>query len=598
MNYIKNISIFILLLLITTGCNEEFLDLAPKDELSEASTFATYNNVKIYSWGFYDFLNDFPARYQSGDWWSGSMHATEPDADLIHDGYNTTGSDYIWGRYNVPTRSNTWNNSYVNIRRVNLMLDNIVNSDMTEEEIAHWRGVGLFFRAHEYFKLLKNFGGVPWLEHTLKDTDLDILYGPRDTRETVAGNMLRDLLEAVETIKEDGDGENTINKNVVRAFLSRFALFEGTWRKYHNLGDHEKYLSASIDASQPLLNEFSNLHPYYDQVYNSMDLGGINGIILYKHYVVDELYHIAVTNTRSTNNKFDLSRKALDKFLCSDGQTVWNSTLYEGDKDYHAEFRNRDTRLLILTPPPYKVNGNGSINWTHTGDPADQEYFSVLENISGGYPFKTLPDLNWSGRTTGAVPNFEQLTPTQTASGYRLWKIYNEQNPGVSSKDVNDFPVFRIGEIMLNFAEAKFEMGQFDQSVADATINKLRARGAVAPMNVGGIDANFDPTRDPDVDPVLFEIRRERAIELMADGFRREDLRRWKKMDYATEVQLGRWIKQSDYGRTIPIQNDAPEGYVQLVPGQAPVFQDHYYLFPLPSDELVLNPQLEQNPGW
>jgi len=591
MNYIKNISVFILLLFIMEGCNEEFLDLAPKDELSDATVFETYNNVKVYSWGFYDFFDT----YKKG---VDGIHSSEPFADLISNGYNTTGNDYVWGRYDVPTSSSTWNSTYANIRRANIMLDNIVNSKMSESDIAHWRAVGLFFRAHEYFELLKMYGGVPWLEHTVTDADLDILYGPRDTRDTVSENILRDLLEALENIKEDGDGENTINKNVVRALISRFGLFEGTWRKYHNLGNHEKYLNACIEASQFLINEFPNLHPVYDQVYNSPDLGGMDGIILYKHFVVDELTHTATTNTRSTNNKYDLNRKAVDMFLCSDGKTRWNSPLYEGDKDYYAEFRHRDTRLLIMTPPPYKVNGNGSKDWSHTDDPADAEYFPVLESITGGLPFKVLPDKNWSGRVTGAVPNFELLVPTQTSNGYRLWKIYNETNPGVSSRDINDFPVFRIGEVMINFAEAKFEMGQFDQSVADITINKLRTRGAVAPMDVSSIDANFDPTRDPDVDPVLFEIRRERAIELMADGFRREDLRRWKKMDYATEVQLGRWIKQSDYHRTIPIQNDASEGYVQTVPGQAPAFQEHYYLFPLPSDELVLNPQLEQNPGW
>jgi hypothetical protein len=179
-----------------------------------------------------------------------------------------------------------------------------------------------------------------------------------------------------------------------------------------------------------------------------------------------------------------------------------------------------------------------------------------------------------------------------------LWKIWNEHNFRVSSRDVNDFPIFRIGEIMLNYAEATFEMGNFDQTVADLTINRLRVRGEVSPMDVSAIGPDFDPTRDGSVDPVLWEIRRERAIELMGDGFRRDDLRRWKKMHYTSEAKLGRWIKQSDYSRQIPIQGDAPEGYVQVVPGTPPSFADHYYLFPIPSDEIVLNPQLQQNPGW
>jgi hypothetical protein len=567
--------------------------LAPRDELSEATTFSTYNNVKIYAWSFYEFFETYRSSV------SGNIHVTEAAADLIQNGYATTGDDYIWGRVNVPTTSSTWNDSYANIRKVNIMLDNIGNSTMSDSDIAHWRGVGLFFRAHEYFRLLRHYGGVIWLETTLKDTDEDILFGPRDSRDVVSGNILRDLQEAVQSVKENGDGPNTVNKDAVQALISRFGLFEGTWRKYHNLGDHERYLSASINASQMLIQNYPTLHPNYDQVYNSLDLNGIDGIIMYKHFVVDVLTHWNSTNTRSTNNQFDITRKGIDKFLCKDGQTIWNSPLYQGDKDAYAEFRDRDNRLLIMTPPPYKVNGDGSVDrWSHTGDPADQEYFPILEAITGGFPFHNLPDLNWSGRATGEVPNFDKLRPTQTSNGYRLWKIWNEHNFRVSSRDVNDFPIFRIGEIMLNYAEATFEMGNFDQTVADLTINRLRVRGEVSPMDVSAIGPDFDPTRDGSVDPVLWEIRRERAIELMGDGFRRDDLRRWKKMHYTSEAKLGRWIKQSDYSRQIPIQGDAPEGYVQVVPGTPPSFADHYYLFPIPSDEIVLNPQLQQNPGW
>ena len=521
------------------------------------------------------------------------------DGDLIENGYVTNGQSYLWGKEEIPSSSSDWNGPYQNIRRVNLMLDNLENSDMSEVDIAHWRGVGLFFRAHEYFKLLQMYGGVPWVENAIDDTDLDILYGPRDTRDLVSGNILRDLEEAIDNIKPEGDGYNTVNADAARALMSRFGLFEGTWRKYHNLGDYEKYLTASIDASTTLMINYPGLIPVYDHVFNSEDLTGKPGIILYKHYIQDVVHHWASTNQRSTNQKDDVTRKGIDMFLCQDGQTIWNSPLYQGNLDPYAEFRDRDTRILVMTPPPYKVNGDGTVDkWTHTGDPADQEWFTKLEEVTGGFPNKYLPDMNWSGRATGQVPNFAGLTPTQTATGYRFWKYYNDISFRISSKDFNDCPIFRMGEVLVNHAEATFEMGIFNQGVADATINKLRERGEVAPMILADIDASFDPTSDPAIDPVLWEIRRERGIELMGEGFRREDLRRWKKMDYAAEPKLGRWIKQSDYTKYIPIQNDASEGFVQLVTGTPPVFQDHYYLFPIPSDQIVLNPKIEQNPGW
>jgi starch-binding outer membrane protein, SusD/RagB family len=167
----------------------------------------------------------------------------------------------------------------------------------------------------------------------------------------------------------------------------------------------------------------------------------------------------------------------------------------------------------------------------------------------------------------------------------------------VSFKDPNDCPIFRMGEVLLNYAEAKFEVGEFDQSIADATINKLRARGHVAPLVVTNIAE--DPTRDADVDPVLWEIRRERSVELIAEGFGRAyDIRRWKKLvEYGADEKVGRWIKRSDYGNRIPVVGGGTEGYIKIF-GEPLGVPEHYYLDPLPLDQLVLNPSLVQNPGW
>lgn len=582
------------MVLLTLGCDDE-LDLAPQDELSEATIFSTYNNVRTYAWSFYEFFDT----YQRSTTWAATR---DLDGDLMQNGGSSVSRPYIAQNINVPANSEgtVYGNSYENIRRVNIMLDRIANSEMSPEEIAHWRGVGLFFRAHEFFNLLNRYGGVTWLENELTDTDTDILNAPRDTRDLVANNILRDLQEAVGIIKEEGDGPNTVNPDVARALLARFSLFEGTWRKYHGLGDQDKFLNVAIQTSEELITKYPNLHPNYDHVFNSDDLDPIEGILLYKHFVIDELTHWVSTNTRSTNNKYDITRKGIDKFLTKNGLAVTNpaNTQFQGDRDFYAEFRDRDDRLLLMSPPPYRVNGDGSQNWTSTGDPADEEFFPILEAITGGFPYKQLPDRNWSKRVTGEVPNFELLVPTQTGNGFRFWKIWNEHNEGNSGQDLNDDPIFRMGEIFLIYAEAKFEMGEFNQAVADITITKLRERGGVAAMNLAQIGADFDPTRDPDVDPILFEIRRERAVEMMGEGVRRDDLRRWKKMNYATEVKLGRWITQTDYAQNISIQGNTPEGYVQLIPLVPPAFPDFYYLFPLPADQLVLNPNFEQNPGW
>lgn len=597
MKYIHKITALLFLTLWMGGCSEDFLDLAPKDELSETTSFLSYDNVKTYAWGFY---YAFPA-YDGSRKDKQYEIAKDVEGDLMQDG-DISGNAWLMGNVKVPSTDEFgWRIPYQRIRRINIMLDNLDGSNMTQTEKDHWRSVGLFFRAYEYTHLISLYGAVPWIENNITDADTEVLYGERAPRDEVAANILRDLTWAQEHIKENGDGPNTVNVHVVRAVISRFGLFEGTWRKYHSLGDHEKYLQASIAASEKLMQAYPTLHPNFDELYNSESLEGVDGVILYKEYQEDVMHILMATNFRSSNSSWDITRKGIDKFLCKDGKTIFNSPTFDADadrKDKYAEFRNRDNRLLLTTPPPYKIIGQGAFDWVHTADPADREYFDVMAAISDS-EHKTLPDLNWAGKTIKETPNLEEAGFNKSyATGYRIWKHYNQLNTGRSSADFADAPIFKMDEVLLNYAEAKFEMGGFTQDIANVTINKLRVRGGVADMIINDIDASFDPTRDQSVDPVLFEIRRERAVELMGEGFRRDDLRRWKKMDYAAQVKLGRWINTADYNKTYNIQGGASVGYIQFVHDTPPAFSEHYYLRPIPTDQIVLNPEIEQNPGW
>ncbi|MDY8134173.1 RagB/SusD family nutrient uptake outer membrane protein [Aquimarina sp. 2201CG5-10] len=605
-----NIIMVVISIMLVTACEDDFLDKTPQDELSAESTFSNNNAIQAYTWQFYERFraHNETTRINIDE---DSANETRPasgfglnedaEADLIQQAPNGVGKDYLWSRIIVPSTDEDWTESYRAIRKINLLLDNVPKSDLSDTDKEHWRSIGLFFRAFEYFSLLKKYGAVPWIEFALTE-ESEELYAPRTPRDQVATNMLNDLLWAEEHIKpaEASNRRKVIDEHAINALISRFGLFEGTWRKYHNLGNSDTYLQVCTTASEKLMVEFGSLHPKYDELHNSESLEGVAGIILFKEYNELENWSNMSTTFRASNSTWDITRKGVDKFLCKDGRTRWNSPLFEGDTDMFAELRNRDDRLLFMTPAPYFVVRTSNTTWVSTGNPGDEEYFSVYETISDNL-HKSLPDLNWRGNVVSRVPNFNQNRVAgfnRTFSGYRVWRHYNQYNTGTSSRDFADAPIFRMGEILLNYAESKYELGEFDQSIADMTINQLRVRGDVASMVLSDIDANFDPTRDVTVDPVLFEIRRERAVELMAEGFRREDLRRWRKMHYASEVKLGRWITSASQDDKVPIQNGASEGYVQLVPGTPPLFPDHYYLFPLPSDQIVLNPNLEQNPGW
>ncbi|MEX0313711.1 MAG: RagB/SusD family nutrient uptake outer membrane protein [Allomuricauda sp.] len=587
------------------GCSEEDIIRVPLDEFSASTAFSTYSSVQTYSWRFYAQLRRRPNNI------NGSLLT---NTDMMMNGRSPNGDNWLWQRIIVPAESGNWSTPYQRIRDINIMLDNLGSegSSLTEEEVNHWRSVGLFFRSLNYIQLVSQYGDVPWVDREIGAEDTDILFGPRTPRNEVTQKIVNDLLFAEANINPDGDGPNTINTHVVRALISRFGLFEGTWRKYHDLGGEDTYLQACVNASEKLMEDFPSLIPDYYLVHHSEDLSNAPGMILYFNFLFGQVTHsIHHFNRSSENPRIDLTKAAADAFLLSDGRPRSTSPLFEGDQDPYDEFRNRDYRMYFTITPPYEVVGNigGNISaWEHTGDPAHREYMDLMETIADERIH--LPELNWAGFVQPIAPNWLYAGNPNgvafdpgynvTGTGYKSYKWYNKLKIGERNVDETDEPIFRMGEILLNYAEAKFELGEFDQSVADMTINKLRERGNVAPMIVGSIDAGWDTDRDPDVEPVLWEIRRERAVELMVEGFRFNDLRRWRKMNYATQKKLGRWVDSADLNAPLPIEGGAAAGYVSRKENDAtpPPFPDHYYLFPIPSNEIVLNPQLEQNPGW
>ncbi|MEL4308206.1 RagB/SusD family nutrient uptake outer membrane protein [Joostella sp. CR20] len=591
MKKIKILSIS-LLTAITFGCSDDFLEKLPEDSLVEETVFTTDKNFETYSWSFY---NVFPG-YDSSDW--DETVDAELSGDLMVRGSGALGNSWLWQRVTVPASTSSWSGPYGYIRRANLMLGNIEGSELTDDEKRHWESIARFFRAYNHYKLLVKYGEIPYVDKVLTDADEDVLFGPKNTRDEVASKLLEDLKFAEQNI--DDRAANTVGVDVVRAMISRFGLFEGTWRKYHALGGEQTYLQASADASAKLIASNPTLHSKYDELFNSESLSGVSGVLLYKTYLFGELTHILTSRHRNSAGYWDLTKKGVDLYLCKDGKNRWVSDMFDGDEDPYDEFRNRDERLYFTTVPPFKVETGGrSSEWDYTDDPADREYLDIMANLSDDL-HKGTPTANWNGFVIKEEPHFRLSNNGQgfnvSYTGYRSHKYYNNLNTGIQNQDFADAPVFRMGEVLVNHAEAMFELGRFNQAVADATINKLRKRGNVADLKVASIPD--DPTRDADVDAVLWEIRRERAVELMHEGFRFNDIRRWKKLqEYGAEEKLGRYVNNADYGNKLPIQGGASAGYISPY-GVPPGVPDYYYLYPIPTEELVLNPQLTQNPGW
>lgn len=589
--------IFALIYITSIGCKKNFLDKTPQDKLTETTTFQTYKGFQTYAWSFYDIFIGYgnnsedvnPAQIMAGDLNSDNLV------------YTAAGNQNPWAYQlqTVPSSGGDWDFSF--IRNVNILLDNIDASPLSASDKNHWRSVGLLFRSYRYFQLLSKFGDVPWLEHVVTADSTSILFGNRTSRDSVASNILRDLQWAQEHIEENNDGPNTVNVNVVLAVLSRFALFEGTWRKYHGLQGSGTYLTASRDASLKLIDAFSVLHSNYDELFNSQSLAGVEGIILYKGYA-NGLRTSPINRYLGTAAWYvDAAKDVVESYLCTDGKPISTSPLYQGDHSVYDAFRHRDHRLYLTVEPPYKVVlGNGANTWEFTDNPVEGEYIKLLDSISSR-GFKTLPTTRWNGQYLKQAPHFREYNYGQVWNpselGYFFYKYYNTTDDRSGITCTADAPIFRIEEDLLNYAEAEWELGEFTQSTADITINKLRARVGVAPLNVPAINGSFDLKRDPDVDPLLWEIRRERRIELLGEGFRFDDLRRWKKGRYLDKIPLGVWVNNSDYENSLSIYGGGSEGYVQFF-GQPAGWLDYYYLYPIPKDQIALNSNIKQNPGW
>lgn len=634
---------------LLVGCNDDFLERKPVTGLTEENTFTSYDNFKSFMWPCYEMFLDKTLGTAITDWGMNGFYQGDMRAGYLESKYESEQNEFAYQTVPNVASGNGWDFKF--IRRVNIMLSHLDNSKMTEEEKNHWKAVGYFFHSFWYMELVNRFGDIPWVDKVLDDSSPE-MYGPRESRDVVAAHIMERLKWAEENIGsfKNRDGENTIDVNCVRAALSRFTLREGTWRKYHELGDADIYLNECIRVSKELMKTFPDLYygtgvdagqpgAGYGQLWNSEDLSGIPGIILYKEYTANVNSSGQCYIEHTSSHKVEMNQNTVDLYLMKNGKPIGNSlSNYQGNKkDMYAVFRDRDPRLYQVVMPPYKVEPNGAdkpagnlkATWGYTDNPADREYIDLLGanescSTTEGVGMKRLPGQNWSASLVPAIPRLGTGAFVTCRSGYYVWKNWSNWENTTSGLNTADKPIFKIEEVLLNYAEAMYETGQFDQSVANETINKLRKRVGVTAMNVAEIDDSFDPNRgyyNPkgnengiQVDPLLWEIRRERIIELMGEGFGFDDIRRWRMAPwFLNRTATGYWTTKSEAlanGMTLyntetgfsdGTNGNMQEGFLYLFNNplkEGKGWLEKYYLYQVPTTEIVLNPKLTQNPGW
>lgn len=566
---------------------DDFLTRDPQDTVTDVPSF--WNNEENLRTSFLDYYTYFFPGYRSG--WNRADNFAETNvADWTDDNAQEVAT--LFTKVAPTTDADNWN--FEKIRNMNLLLNRIQSSSLGEEAKNHWSGVARLFRAMEYAKLVQKFGDVPYYDAVVGSTDNEQLYRARDPRTTVMDKVNEDLAFACANIRvNDGTKGLTVNRAVAQGFASRIMLFEGTWQKYHanNTAKAAEYLKAAKDYAAALMqtNAYS-IAPSYKSLTTSEDLAGNPEIIMYRSYVENVVMHSLMSFQNTEHEMSSPSRSFVDAFLTKNGLPIHQAgnTDYKG-KEYAKEIQNRDPRLA---------------------DNIDEESGLRLNGVAAVY----------------------------AASGYYANRYVNKdlinKPGGMSSTNTTDAPVMKLNEVMLNYIEAAAELaelGQYTLTQADfdKTINAIRDRQSTQmphltlagnALKVNGVEIN-DPDRDATVKPIIWEIRRERRVELAYEGLRFNDLRRWGKLEYADmtknkKLNMGAWINKADYPEnaealakiTLCDENGnivtGNEGYIMPITEVAKmrVMADKDYLYPIPVDQITMYEnhgfKLTQNPGW
>ncbi|NER17824.1 RagB/SusD family nutrient uptake outer membrane protein [Spongiivirga citrea] len=588
--------IFKYIILVTAflmfSCNDEFLERIPLDEVSNETFWNNENDIINYNNNLYELVKDdrrIPilmglgvgpgVNFRDGLWWmdemSDNLGATHPRAvDLI---------TVSTGNFNVQNSARAFGydpKGWELVRAINFGLENYDRVAIDEDVLNQYKGEARLFRGWFYAEKVSKFGDMQWIDKVLA-TDSPELNGARDDRDFVMGKALEDLDYAIANLPaewgppNDGQDPGRVDKWVALAVKSRVCLFEGTWRKYHGLSGADTWLQESVDASTELMNTggfslYTTGNPMGDYRYasSSTTQAGNPEVIYWRKYE-------ALTNGHFASRLFwnyngGATKSFVDDFLCDDGLPISLSTNYAGDAQIEDVFVNRDLRLrqCVLAPE-------------------DQELLNYAND-----PANTYPRLN--GMAGGR---------NRSNTGYHVvkhWNAVDELSP--RNQHTVSPPCLRLGEVYLNFAEAKAELGTINQGDLDISINLLRDR-----VGMPGLDINppMDPAHaDDGVSALIVEIRRERRVELFLEGHRYNDLRRWKQGRYLAAPTLGMRFDAAAEARYpgANIQTMSVDGvpYIDVRTGTPfePKFEDKMYLWPLPTSSLSQNPNLGQNPGW
>ncbi|WP_257669377.1 RagB/SusD family nutrient uptake outer membrane protein [Parapedobacter tibetensis] len=578
----------ILIIISLASCD---LDEIPVDTATNQAIFGSASGLELYANSFYDILPGTDVGvFQSDD--VSDLVARNGVDNLLAPGALS------------PITSSGW--SWTDLRNINYFIENAEESTVPEKN--HYIGMARFFRALFYFDKVKRFGDVPWIDRTIEITDSLTLHGPRTNRFEVMDNVLADLDYAITNITLATDPTSTrITNNVARAYKTRICLYEASFRKYHT----DYNMQSTADA-------------WYQEVIKEAD--NIAGFSLHQGTLQARSYReIFITKTPYADET--ILAVALDASLqvFSSANRRFISPTYGNRPSLTRNFVNT---YLKLDGTPFTDNPNYQM--TPFVDEVKDRDLRLKQTIRLGDYRRTE-----NGVPMVAPPNFNQ-----TVTGYQPIKwCYDERFPyDDESRNDNAHIIMRWGEVLLNKAEALAELGAMTNATWAATIGALRQRAGITGATLTTMPSIADPYlvnfyQGKFTNAVLLEVMRERAVELIFEGLRPDDLKRWRigklfqdaPMNGMYVPALGEYDLNEDgimdvyfYQGSKPTSTNPSIAFVDVSPSTATgriqlsngtsgevrwnpgvrEWLDKKYLYPIPETDRDRNPALGQNPGW
>lgn len=636
---LKYIFLFSATLLMGTACSD-FLDKEPISDNVDGNFFTAENQLEPYCNNMYGLFPD----HGTGTGTFGYFTTDNNSDDMT-----TVNAVDNFLPQRIQVGSSGSYGSFSTIRNCNLFLqrtqENIDKGTLSyDDNIKHYIGEMYFFRAYVYFSLLKTYGDFPIVTEVLTDGDYaaNVEANKRKPRNEVARFILEDLDKAIERLypKSSGFTAHRLNRECALLFKSRVALYEATWEKYHAgtarvpggpgwPGDAASFntdMTAEINffleqaiESAKLVGDASVLMADYAGLYNKTDLSGQRDeVLLWRMYSEEAKVQNQVVGATHGYGSIDtdegtfifvhgdgtgFTRSLVDSYLMADGLPIYASENYQGDKSLVDVMTNRDLRLV-----------------TSVGKPGDKIMTFNGKDIMYQYPGLTAAAGGIRVTSTGYIPRKGWVDNDV---------IYNNAYPLA-------LPIFRAAEAYLNYIEAYYlRYNTLDDLTLDKYWKALRARAGVDTDYKKTIAAT-DLTKEIDlarysgtnlIDATLYNIRRERRSEFIADGMRKDDLYRWRALD----MMQNYWVEGMNYWdefhtdfekaceackQTYMAPNDAsvskylrPQGKNELVnKHNGYCFETANYLSPLSYDVFRMSTPEEggdvstsvvyQNPGW